>query len=151
MLIFNMFQHPALNHRLLIVLLESLLIALFPNNNMPELFQKLHSTSLRTNSVFKDLVYKDIEKDSTTEASQSTASEENFEVNEVKVVKGVKEKPIVKLAKESKGKLKKQCLSLQNVSSPKLSKKKSSKSMDTAIFYTDYDENEDKVILPLSR
>lgn len=150
MLIFNMFQHPALNHRLLIVLLESLLIALFPNNNMTELFQKLHSTSVRTTSILKDLAQKDVKEQQTvSEESQSTA-EKSLEVDEVKVIE-VKEKPTLKVAKESRGKLMKQCLSLQSIRSPKLSKKKTTRSMDTAIFYTDYDDNEDTVILPLGR
>lgn len=150
MLIFNMFQHPALNNRLLIVLLESLLIALFPNNNMPELFQKLHSSSLRTTSILKDLVQKDIKEQQTVSEESQITAEKSLEEDEVKVIE-VKEKPTLKVAKESRGKLMKQCLSLQNVRSPKLSKKKTTRSMDTAIFYTDYDDNEDTVILPLGR
>lgn len=45
MLLFSMFQHHVLNKRLLYVILEGFLVALFPNLN--NLFQKLHAQSPR--------------------------------------------------------------------------------------------------------
>lgn len=45
--VFAMFQNEILNRRLVIVLLESLLIELFPQNKMKDIFIKLHSCSNR--------------------------------------------------------------------------------------------------------
>lgn len=45
--VFDMFQRPILNRRLVYVLLEGVLANLFPEKNMVEIFQKLHSKSKR--------------------------------------------------------------------------------------------------------
>lgn len=45
--IFELFQRPILNRRLLYVLLEGVLCTLFPEKDMFKLFQKLHSKSKR--------------------------------------------------------------------------------------------------------
>lgn len=45
--VFAMFQNEILNRRLVIVLLESLLMELFPENKMKEIIVKLHSSSNR--------------------------------------------------------------------------------------------------------
>ncbi len=45
--VFNMFQHPTLNKRLVYVILEGILETLFPENKFEELFRKLHSRSPR--------------------------------------------------------------------------------------------------------
>lgn len=145
MLIFNMFQHPSLNRRLLLVLLESLLIALFPNRKMPELFQKLHAASPRLNSMRKTSIEKENKEQPNTEDVQST-TEISIDVKEVKSEE-VREKPPVKAPKESKNKL--QCLSQKSYPSPKPGKKRK-KSVESAIFYADYGD-EDTVILPLGR
>jgi sorting nexin-13 len=42
-----MFQHQALNKRLLCVILEGLLLTMFPENKFDEVFRKLHSRSPR--------------------------------------------------------------------------------------------------------
>lgn len=47
MLVFNMFQHPKLNRRLVYVVLEGLLTTIFPDNKFEETFRKLHSQSPR--------------------------------------------------------------------------------------------------------
>lgn len=49
--IFQMFQHKTLNKRLLYVILEGILIHLFPDNKFPALFRKLHSQSTRAEKV----------------------------------------------------------------------------------------------------
>lgn len=147
MLIFNMFQHPSLNRRLLFVLLENLLIALFPSNKMPELFQKLHSASPKQSNE-----HPASEKENDKEPQTHKESMKEIEVAcEAKEIKNeeLKEKPNVK-TKESKKRLNFQCLSQQSVSSPKQSRKRK-KSVETAVFYTDLEENEDTVILPLGR
>lgn len=45
MRVFELFQHPELNSRLFIVLLEGLIRNLFPNNKFQVLFEKFHSNS----------------------------------------------------------------------------------------------------------
>ncbi|GLV38789.1 snazarus [Carabus blaptoides fortunei] len=45
--VFELFQRPILNRRLLYVLIEGVLCTLFPEKNMTEIFQKLHSNSRR--------------------------------------------------------------------------------------------------------
>eukprot|EP00118_Oscarella_pearsei_P015128 m.134307 g.134307 ORF g.134307 m.134307 type:complete len:917 (+) comp38138_c0_seq2:45-2795(+) len=40
--VFNMFQHPQLNKRLIYVLFEDLLTTLFPDNKFKEIFERLH-------------------------------------------------------------------------------------------------------------
>jgi len=47
MLVFNMFQHPRLNRRLVYVVLEGLLETIFPENKFHDTFLKLHSQSPR--------------------------------------------------------------------------------------------------------
>lgn len=44
-LVFEMFQQPALNRRLLYELLERVLKLIFPNNNIPVVLKKLHLPS----------------------------------------------------------------------------------------------------------
>jgi sorting nexin-13 len=46
--VFDMFQNQTLNRRLILLLFEGLLIELFPDNFFPQIFQRLHSTSLNT-------------------------------------------------------------------------------------------------------
>eukprot|EP00088_Acartia_fossae_P061602 TRINITY_DN74053_c0_g1_i1.p1 TRINITY_DN74053_c0_g1~~TRINITY_DN74053_c0_g1_i1.p1 ORF type:complete len:172 (-),score=15.71 TRINITY_DN74053_c0_g1_i1:50-523(-) len=53
-MIFNMLQYSTLNRRLVIVLLEGLLLILFPNHNFKEMFIKLHSRSERTRDDLKN-------------------------------------------------------------------------------------------------
>ena len=43
--VFNMFQHRALNKRLVYVIFEGMLTTLFPDHSFPEVFQKIHSGS----------------------------------------------------------------------------------------------------------
>ena len=45
--IFNMFQHPTLNRRLVYVILEGMLVTLFSDNKFRDVFQQLHSRSPR--------------------------------------------------------------------------------------------------------
>ncbi|ELT94954.1 hypothetical protein CAPTEDRAFT_222037 [Capitella teleta] len=45
--VFNMFQHQALNKRLVCVILEALLLTMFPDNKFAEVFRKIHSRSPR--------------------------------------------------------------------------------------------------------
>ncbi|XP_076360640.1 sorting nexin-13-like isoform X2 [Tachypleus tridentatus] len=45
--VFEMFQHPELNRRLIYVLLEGILELLFPDNQLSSVFKKLHSRSPR--------------------------------------------------------------------------------------------------------
>ncbi|KFM60860.1 Sorting nexin-13, partial [Stegodyphus mimosarum] len=149
MLIFNMFQYPSLNRRLLFVLLENFLTVLFPENKMPELFEKLHLPSDRLKKVYTASVDK-INRDQQTSQGITkvieTKPNEDFETK----LNEVKEKPNVKVRKEPKNKLSFQCLSQQNsLPSPKPKRRK--KSVEKAIFYTELPEKEDAVILPLSR
>ncbi|KAJ9575635.1 hypothetical protein L9F63_007496, partial [Diploptera punctata] len=51
--VFELFQHPVLNRRLLYVLLEGILETLFPNHNLNQIFRKLHSRSSRVRDDFK--------------------------------------------------------------------------------------------------
>jgi len=51
--VFELFQHPVLNRRLLHVLLEGILETLFPQHNLPQIFRKLHSRSGRVRDDFK--------------------------------------------------------------------------------------------------
>jgi len=53
-MIFNMLQYSTLNRRLVIVLLEGVILLLFPNHNFQEMFEKLHSRSLRTRDDLKN-------------------------------------------------------------------------------------------------
>ncbi|XP_067006541.2 sorting nexin-13 [Anabrus simplex] len=53
--VFELFQHPVLNRRLLYVLLEGILETLFPQHNLPTIFRKLHSRSSRVRDDFKTL------------------------------------------------------------------------------------------------
>ncbi|KAF5282763.1 hypothetical protein FQR65_LT02760 [Abscondita terminalis] len=52
--IFELFQRPVLNRRLLYVLLEGILTSLFPEKNMSNIFQKLYTKCRSTPSKFKD-------------------------------------------------------------------------------------------------
>lgn len=45
--VFELFQKPILNRRLLYVFIEGILCNLFPERNMAEIFQKLYSKSER--------------------------------------------------------------------------------------------------------
>ncbi|XP_064614649.1 sorting nexin-13-like [Liolophura sinensis] len=47
MRVFNMFQHKALNKRLVYVLLEGMLETMFPDNKFKDIFRQLHSRSPR--------------------------------------------------------------------------------------------------------
>lgn len=51
--VFNMFQYKTLNKRILYVVLEGVLITLFPDNKFQDLFRKLHSRSTRVERVNK--------------------------------------------------------------------------------------------------
>lgn len=51
--VFELFQHPVLNRRLLYVLLEGILETLFPQHNLSQVFRKLHSRSGRVRDDFK--------------------------------------------------------------------------------------------------
>lgn len=51
--IFELFQRPVLNRRLLYVLLEGVLCTLFPEKDMLGIFQKLHSKSKRIQNLQK--------------------------------------------------------------------------------------------------
>jgi sorting nexin-13 len=51
--VFELFQHPVLNRRLLYVLLEGILETLFPQHNLSQIFRKLHSRSARVRDDFK--------------------------------------------------------------------------------------------------
>ncbi|XP_017768744.1 PREDICTED: sorting nexin-13-like isoform X2 [Nicrophorus vespilloides] len=56
--IFELFQRPILNRRLIYVLLEGILSNLFPEKNITEIFHKLHSKSRRHQEKQKELVLK---------------------------------------------------------------------------------------------
>lgn len=45
--VFELFQQPVLNRRLLYVLLEGIIETLFPQNNLVEIFRKLYAVSPR--------------------------------------------------------------------------------------------------------
>lgn len=47
MTVFEIFQRPILNRRLLYILLEDILSTLFPEKNVSEIFVKLYSKSKR--------------------------------------------------------------------------------------------------------
>lgn len=47
MRVFSMFQHKALNKRLVYVLLEGMLETMFPDNKFQDIFRQLHSRSPR--------------------------------------------------------------------------------------------------------
>lgn len=49
--IFQMFQHKTLNKRLWYVVLEGVLVTLFPDNKFQDLFVKLHSKSQRAEKI----------------------------------------------------------------------------------------------------
>lgn len=51
--VFELFQRPVLNRRLLYVLLEGVLETLFPQHNLSQIFRKLHSRSGRVRDDFK--------------------------------------------------------------------------------------------------
>ncbi|XP_034255128.1 sorting nexin-13 [Thrips palmi] len=51
--VFEMFQHPVLNRRLVYVLLEGYLVTMFPQHNLDSTFRKLHSRSSRVRDDFK--------------------------------------------------------------------------------------------------
>ncbi|XP_069691932.1 sorting nexin-13-like [Periplaneta americana] len=51
--VFELFQHPVLNRRLLYVLLEGILETMFPQHNLSQIFRKLHSRSGRVRDDFK--------------------------------------------------------------------------------------------------
>lgn len=53
--VFEMFQNETLNRRLLLVLFESLLTQLFPDNHLLNIFEKMHSTSHRMKADSKNL------------------------------------------------------------------------------------------------
>ncbi|XP_054724255.1 sorting nexin-13-like [Uloborus diversus] len=149
MLIFNVFQHPSLNRRLIFVLIESLLTALFPHNKMADLFQKLHSQSPRRS---KATSMDKANKDELLEMPKGPDSEKigAGAQQPLRGKKGEFDSPSKETKKQKESKSKLQCLSQQSTSSPKSTKKKK-KSIETAVFYTDYAEHEDTVILPLGR
>jgi sorting nexin-13 len=49
--VFNMFQHPILNKRLVYVILEGILETMFPGHKFPEVFRTIHSRSPRVKKV----------------------------------------------------------------------------------------------------
>lgn len=49
--VFDMFQYPSLNRRLVYVVLEGVIETLFPQNKFKELFRKLHSQSERLKAI----------------------------------------------------------------------------------------------------
>ncbi|XP_043686176.1 sorting nexin-13-like isoform X1 [Vespula pensylvanica] len=51
--VFELFQQPVLNRRLLYVLLEGILETLFPKNNIGDIFKKVYSTSSRLKDKIK--------------------------------------------------------------------------------------------------
>lgn len=54
LLVFSMFQHQALNRRLLFVIAEGVFRTLFPNNNFEKVFREMHSRSKRVNRQSND-------------------------------------------------------------------------------------------------
>lgn len=54
MTVFELFQRPILNRRLLYVMLEGVLCTLFPEKPMVEIFEKLHSKSKRIRDIQKN-------------------------------------------------------------------------------------------------
>lgn len=46
--VFDMFQNKTLNRRLILVLFESIITELFPENHFPEIFQRLHCVNPKT-------------------------------------------------------------------------------------------------------
>ncbi|XP_055874295.1 sorting nexin-13-like isoform X2 [Biomphalaria glabrata] len=51
--VFQMFQHKTLNKRILYVVLEGVLVTLFPDNKFQAIFRKLHSRSKRAEKVLE--------------------------------------------------------------------------------------------------
>ncbi|KAG8189791.1 hypothetical protein JTE90_008104 [Oedothorax gibbosus] len=163
MLIFNMFQYPALNRRLLLVLLESFLKTLFPNNNFPEIVQRLHSQSSQRASSHS--VSSSLDKISLNlsipEDRKSLRSVEESELPKTPEMKRKKSSPMVhrKLLesvekikiknKEPKSQFYLSCPPQSVQSSPKVKKRK--KSVESAMFYIDSQTDEDTVILPIGR
>ncbi|GFS51624.1 sorting nexin-13 [Nephila pilipes] len=155
MLIFNLFQYPSLNRRLLLVLFESFLKTLFPNNKFPELIKKLHSESTKLVTAQTTSSEKSNDVQMTTQDLQKSPEIVSHSPEiEKKVSKihspEIKEKPKAKVRKEHKSNFFLECLPQSNmISSPKSKKRK--KSVESAIFYTDFEKEEDSVILPLGR
>jgi sorting nexin-13 len=54
MMLFDMLQHPVLNKRLTIVLLEAVLDTIFAEQDLPAIFQKLHSRSGRVKNELRN-------------------------------------------------------------------------------------------------
>ncbi|CAL1282040.1 unnamed protein product [Larinioides sclopetarius] len=166
MLIFNMFQYPSLNRRLLLVLFESFLKTLYPNNQIPNLIKKLHSQSARVvaslsasmdNLKDYELVPKETQKTSNFISHSSEAPQNLPEVarNSPEVVTKlkpeIKDKSKAKVHNEPKSNFFLECLPQSSfLSSPKPPKKRK-KSVESARFYTDSLNDEDSVILPIGR
>ena len=53
-MLFEMLQYPALNKRLIIVIIEGALKTLFPEHNFPRVLQELHSRSSRVRNDLKN-------------------------------------------------------------------------------------------------
>ncbi|XP_055937218.1 sorting nexin-13-like isoform X2 [Argiope bruennichi] len=160
MLIFNMFQYPSLNRRLLLVLFESFLKTLFPNNQIPNLIKKLHSQSARLvvspsasmdNLKDFEVVPKEIQKTTDIISHSPEASQKSPEVVVAKTKSEIKDKSKVKVRNEPKSNFFLECLPQSSfLSSPKPPKKRK-KSVESARFYTDSLTDEDTVILPVGR
>ncbi|XP_042894783.1 sorting nexin-13 isoform X3 [Parasteatoda tepidariorum] len=156
MLVFNVFQHPSLNRRLILVIFESFLKILFPHTKIPEILRKLHanSTSLANSpSPSTDRLSEDQQpiqdRPGTPDVRVENAEVKPKDTLREKPIKGPKDTPNEKSTKDSKSKLSFQCLSPNTVSSPKVKKRK--KSVESAVFYMDLPKEDDKVILPLDR
>ena len=54
MTLFDMLQHPVLNKRLTVVLLEAVLDTIFAEQDLPAIFQKLHSRSARVKNELRN-------------------------------------------------------------------------------------------------
>ncbi|PRD34344.1 UNVERIFIED_CONTAM: Snx13 [Trichonephila clavipes] len=154
MLIFNLFQYPSLNRRLLLVLFESFLKNLFPNNKFPELFKKLHSESTSLVSA-QNISMEKIDNDQLTLQDTPKIPEIVSHSPEIEKKSSktnppeIKDKLKTKVRKEPKSNFFLECLPQSNMSSPVSKKRK--KSVESAIFYTDFGKEEDSVILPLRR
>ncbi|GFY73652.1 sorting nexin-13 [Trichonephila inaurata madagascariensis] len=154
MLIFNLFQYPSLNRRLLLVLFESFLKNLFPNNKFPELFKKLHSESTRLVSA-QNISMEKIDNDQLTSQETPKTPEIVSHLPEIEKISSktnapeIKDKLKTKVRKEPKSNFFLECLPQSNMPSPVSKKRK--KSVESAIFYTDFGKEEDSVILPLRR
>jgi len=53
-MLFEMLQHPSLNKRLVIVILEGVIQEVFPEHDFASVFQKLHSRSSRVRNELKN-------------------------------------------------------------------------------------------------